>query len=141
MVKKDDVSIKEVLRIFLSVEPSTFRKKVFEDLNKENLHRVLSANSPTDIREEVCNLMRNEYGLQDREIDHNILPFVRPLQIMLGKMYSFSNEVFKDSKPGKIYIKQGKIKGAIFRIYMFHFVRMFISIYDSLQPTKEGNCE
>jgi len=126
MAKKSNVNIKQILKVFLFNKPVVFSECSLKGLkNDQDIKKICKMESPAQIHMVVSDLLINDYGFTDREMDHYMIPYMKPFKMIITGINNLRDVVQKDSV-------RENVKGLIFYIYLGIIVKKLKSIYDFL---------
>ena len=126
MSKRNNASLKQILKVFLSKSPMTFCQSSLKGLNNDRVvQEICKMEDPNKIHMAVSNLLIDDYGFTDKEMSHYLIPYMKPFKTILIGINNVKNVVRRDSV-------RGNVKGLIFYIYLGIIIKKFKSIHDFL---------
>ena len=126
MTKKNNINIKQILKVFLFNKPIVFSECSLKGLkDDQTIKKICELESPADIHTAVSYMLINDYDFTDREMNHHLIPYMKPFKMIITGINNLRDVVRRDSV-------RENVKGLIFYIYLGIIIKKLKSIYDFL---------
>jgi|GEM_PF-2379962 len=126
MAKKSNVNIKQILKVFLFNKPVVFSECSLKGLKDDRaVQKICKMEDPVKIHGAILSVLAKDYGFTDREMDHYLIPYMKPFKMIITGINNLRDVVRKDSV-------RENVKGLIFYIYLGIIIKKLKSIYDFL---------